>query len=94
MVSDCFHNSPLVLLVGTKSDLKTDNEIIGKLAENNLKLITREDGLRLQHEIKAVNYIECSALTQNNITLIFEEAIQAVLSYRNRPQRILKRVFC
>lgn len=52
------------LLVGTQIDLREETSTIDKLAKNKLKPITSEQGEKLAKELKAVKYVECSALTQ------------------------------
>lgn len=52
------------LLVGTQVDLRDENSVIEKLTKNRQKPITFEQGERLAKELKAVKYVECSALTQ------------------------------
>ena len=67
------------MLIGTKVDLRDDRETVEKLTEKNLKPVTQSDGLKLQKEIGAVKYMECSALTQKNLKVVFDEAIRAVM---------------
>lgn len=52
------------LLVGTQIDLRDENGTLEKLAKNKQKPITLEQGEKLAKELKAVKYVECSALTQ------------------------------
>lgn len=52
------------LLVGTQIDLREDAPTIEKLAKNKQKPVTFEQGEKLTKELKAVKYVECSALTQ------------------------------
>ncbi|PRD28924.1 UNVERIFIED_CONTAM: Cdc42 [Trichonephila clavipes] len=52
------------LLVGTQIDLRDDGVTVEKLAKNKQKPITYEQGEKLAKELKAVKYVECSALTQ------------------------------
>lgn len=52
------------LLVGTQIDLREDAATIEKLAKNKQKPVTLEQGEKLTKELKAVKYVECSALTQ------------------------------
>jgi cell division control protein 42 len=62
------------LLVGTQIDLRDDAATIEKLAKNKQKPITFEQGEKLAKELKAVKYVECSALTQvwiSNVLLLF-----------------------
>ena len=50
--------------MGTQIDLRDDAATIEKLAKNKQKPITFEQGEKLAKELKAVKYVECSALTQ------------------------------
>lgn len=52
------------LLVGTQVDLRDDAGTIEKLAKNKQKPISIDQGERLAKDLKAVKYVECSALTQ------------------------------
>ena len=52
------------LLVGTQIDLRDDAATIEKLAKNRQKPISYEQGEKLAKELRAVKYVECSALTQ------------------------------
>lgn len=52
------------LLVGTQVDLRDQPATIEKLAKNRQKPISFEAGEKLARELKAVKYVECSALTQ------------------------------
>ena len=51
-------------MVGTQMDLRNDQQTIQKLAKIKQKPITSEQGERQAKELKAVKYVECSALTQ------------------------------
>lgn len=50
--------------MGTQIDLRDDAPTIEKLAKNKQKPISAEQGEKLAKELKAVKYVECSALTQ------------------------------
>ena len=67
------------LVVGTQIDLRDDKVIIEKLQRQRLRPITSEQGSRLARELKAVKYVECSALTQRGLKNVFDEAIVAAL---------------
>lgn len=75
------HHCPGVpcLVVGTQVDLRDDKVIIEKLRRQRLRPITTEQGERLARELRAVKYVECSALTQRGLKNVFDEAIVAAL---------------
>ncbi|KAL6941519.1 Rho GTPase [Hanseniaspora vineae] len=75
------HHCPGVpcLIVGTQIDLRDDKVIIEKLQKQRLRPITRDQGERLAKDLKAVKYVECSALTQRGLKNVFDEAIVAAL---------------
>jgi Ras-related C3 botulinum toxin substrate 1 len=56
-----------ILLVGTKIDLREDKEALQALAESGQSPIKREQGQKLSNKIRAVKYLECSALTQRGL---------------------------
>jgi len=74
-----------VLLVGTKSDLRDNTEIISKLEAKNEKPITQEQGEKLCGEIKAIKFMECSALSGKNLREMFTEAMKAGINPPNKP---------
>ena len=74
------------LLVGTKIDLRDDAATIEKLAKNNQKPLSKEMGEKLAEELGAVRYIECSALTQEGVKNVFDEAILAALAALKTPK--------
>jgi len=74
------HHAPNVpiILVGTKSDFRNDPNNAGT------PLISQEEGNGVSQEIHAIKYLECSALTQDGLKLVFDEAIRAALT---KPKR-------
>jgi Ras-related C3 botulinum toxin substrate 1 len=71
-------SAPLIL-VGTKVDLREDRNTVERLREINLAPITFEQGIDAAKKIKAIKYLECSALTQRGLQKVFEEAVLAVI---------------
>jgi len=67
------------ILVGTKVDLRDDPEFLDSLKEKGLSPISPAQGEQLAAEIKAVKYMECSALTQKGLKEVFDFAIKNVL---------------
>lgn len=78
-----FYNS--LTVSGTKIDLRDDRETLSNLADQGLSPIKREQGQKLANKIRAVKYMECSALTQRGLKQVFDEAVRAVL--RPEPQK-------
>ena len=72
------HHAPNVpiILVGTKLDLRDDPEVREQLRQRKMAPISYEQAVQVGKEIKAVKYIECSALTQRNLKSVFDEAIK------------------
>ena len=68
-----------ILLVGTKLDLREDEVTVQRLKERKMSPITYTEGLKLQREIGAVKYVECSALTQQGLKTVFDEAVRAAV---------------
>eukprot|EP00736_Rhodelphis_marinus_P004890 Rmarinus@m.9578 len=75
------HHAPGVpiILVGTKLDLRDDDDTKKRLSDKGLSPITTQQGQQMAKEIGAVKYMECSALTQVGLKAVFDEAIRAVL---------------
>lgn len=72
------HHAPGVpiILVGTKLDLRDDPEAREQLRQRKMAPISYEQAVQVAKEIRAVKYIECSALTQRNLKSVFDEAIK------------------
>lgn len=72
------HHAPGVpiILVGTKLDLRDDPEVKEQLRQRKMQPIQYEQAVQVAKEIKAVKYLECSALTQRNLKSVFDEAIK------------------
>ena len=61
------HKTDWFVTSGTKIDLRENKEAIQALAENGASPIKREQGQKLSNKIRAVKYLECSALTQRGL---------------------------
>jgi len=82
------HHAPGVpiILVGTKSDLRNDASMVAQLASKGLRVVSVEEAQGRAREIGAVSYMECSALTQEGLKTVFDEAIRASLTRRPTAQ--------
>ena len=60
-------------------DLREDKDTLEGL--KGTPLPTKSDADSLAKEIGAEKYLECSALTQEGLTQVFEAAVKAVISF-------------
>jgi len=67
-----------IVLVGTKIDLRDDKSTLEELSSQGKSPISKEQGLAKADEIGAVNYLECSALSQEGLKEVFEYSLQTV----------------
>ena len=74
---DHYGSDTPIVLVGTKLDLRDDQDVRATLTTKKLKPITYSQGLQLMTEIDAVKYMECSSLTREGLEQVFEEAVRA-----------------
>ena len=82
------HHAPGVpiILVGTKADLRGDPQTQSSLSSKGLSAVTIEAGNNLAKEIGAVKHMVCSALTQEGLKSVFDEAIRAALAPKKTQQ--------
>ncbi|KAK2880764.1 hypothetical protein Q8A67_018032 [Cirrhinus molitorella] len=85
-VSEHCPNVP-ILLVGTKKDLRDDSEVLQKLKEKNLSVVSQQQGAALARQIQASKYMECSALNQEGVKEVFTEAVRAFLYPKSRERK-------
>uniref|UniRef100_M4BQL1 Uncharacterized protein n=1 Tax=Hyaloperonospora arabidopsidis (strain Emoy2) TaxID=559515 RepID=M4BQL1_HYAAE len=74
------------ILVGTKSDLRYDEETLSELRERGLAPISHMQGESLKSKLGAYAYIECSALTQIGLKSVFDEAVRCVITNRQESK--------
>eukprot|EP01121_Diplochlamys_sp_Union-15-3_P009695 TRINITY_DN264_c0_g2_i2.p1 TRINITY_DN264_c0_g2~~TRINITY_DN264_c0_g2_i2.p1 ORF type:complete len:204 (+),score=39.47 TRINITY_DN264_c0_g2_i2:32-613(+) len=75
-----------IILVGTKIDLRNDQNTIDKLKAANQMPINQAKGEELAKKIKAIKYLECSAKTEENLKMVFDEAVKSVL-FKNQKKK-------
>ena len=72
-------------MIGTKIDLRTNEESTKRLNDLGLEAISTAQGMEMSKEIGAKQYMECSALKSIGVQSIFDEAIQ-IFSQSLEPQ--------
>ena len=81
-VPEIRHHCPEVpiLLVGTKMDLRSNKDTLKKLEEQGLAPVRTEQGNAAAKEIGATEYLECSAMEQESLKNVFDQAIRSGLA--------------
>jgi small GTP-binding protein len=77
------------ILVGTKTDCRTDPSEVQKLNNQGIRPIEAAMGEDLAKKLKAIKYMECSAKTQVGLKDVFDEAVRAVLRPVKKKARCL-----
>eukprot|EP01130_Rhizamoeba_saxonica_P011641 TRINITY_DN4839_c1_g2_i1.p1 TRINITY_DN4839_c1_g2~~TRINITY_DN4839_c1_g2_i1.p1 ORF type:complete len:124 (-),score=25.02 TRINITY_DN4839_c1_g2_i1:53-424(-) len=72
-------NAPF-MLVGTKMDMREDDQVVETLRLRGKMVVNYEDGLNVANSVGAYRYMECSAMTQKGLHEVFNEAIRSVVS--------------
>jgi len=72
-------------------DLRSNAEVIGRLRAEGKAPVTAADGEKLAAELGAARYVECSALTQQGLKAVFDEAIRTALQAKDKPAKSKKR---
>eukprot|EP00501_MAST-03F_sp_TOSAG23-6_P000914 GSMAST32.ASY1.ANO1.950.1 assembled CDS len=69
-----------IILVGTKMDLRDDDDTIEALAYRKKKPISTAEAQSLMKEIGAVEYVECASITGEGLKEVFSAAVKASLN--------------
>jgi len=77
------------ILVGTKTDLRNDEEVLRKLQEKGREPISEKEGKKRAKEIKARTYIECSARDLESVNKIFQQAIKVVMDPLEERKKVV-----
>ncbi|KAH6677153.1 Rho GTPase Rho1 [Halenospora varia] len=80
-ISEVQHYCPglPIILVGLRKDLRKDPKTIEDLRRTGQKPVTYEEGEEVRKKIEAYKYLECSALTNEGVSEVFEEAARVSL---------------
>ena len=73
------------ILVGTKMDTRNNRDALQALEANREVPVTKAQGQQLCEELKGYKYMECSAMTQEGLKQVFDEAIRCVIVHQKKP---------
>lgn len=76
-----------ILLVGCKTDLRTDPAVVQDLAKMDQRPVSHEEGMALAQKIGAKAYLECSVKRNEGIRIIFQTAAQESLLSKPKKRR-------
>ncbi|XP_066853990.1 rho-related GTP-binding protein RhoD isoform X2 [Anser cygnoides] len=76
-----------VLLVGCKTDLRQDPEVLRELRQGRQEPVTFQQGEAMARLVHAASYFECSARYQENVRDIFVATCATALRSARRPRR-------
>lgn len=74
-----------ILVVGLKSDLRTNDRLLGLLASQGLAPVSAEQGRRAAMEMGADGWVECSSRLGVAVGDVFQDAIDLCLNRSRRP---------
>jgi len=84
-----------VVVVGTKADLRADEQTTTNVDGRQTLMVQSSDGQRVAARIAAVAYHECSALNNDGVGEIFETATKAAVGHmRKRRQCRMLKLLC
>lgn len=86
-----FSSTVPVVLVATKTDLRTDTETAERLAKCDQGPISTEEGLALARTIGAYVYVECSAKRRDGVENVFQRAATASIRRRQFAEKPIQR---
>ena len=72
-------NTPIIL-VGTKADLRDNEETQVYLKRQGLSFVKRDQGEQMAKKIRAISHLECSALTKRGVKEVFDQVIESVIN--------------
>jgi len=75
------HHCPTgtTLLVGTKCDMRDDAEFVSSLREKGLAPVDPSTAQQMADDIKALRYMECSAMTEHGLKDVFDYALKSAI---------------
>jgi len=89
-IKELRHHCPGVpiLLVGTKGDLRDAEQMKDVMARKGISMVSREEAEQRAKDLGCTAYYECSALTQDNLKTVFDDAVRTALNHRAEQARV------
>jgi len=89
-VPEIQHHAPGVpiILIGTKADLRKDQATIKQLTQRGQSMVSTEMANAMAKEVGAEKYLECSALTQEGLKQVFDDAIRAAMQPAKKKNKM------
>ena len=75
-----------IVLIATKTDLRDCSQTRRRMRTINQSLIKEEEGREMCKRLQLLNYMECSAFTQNGLKSVFEFAANESLGVSSTQQ--------
>ena len=96
-IKEAMHHCPgtPVILVASKTDLRTNEDTMRRLAAKGQHPVTYKEGSVLAEKIGARDFIECSSKEVNNLKAVFDGAIVECLRYEaETDKKATKSLIC
>ncbi|KJE97108.1 rho GTPase [Capsaspora owczarzaki ATCC 30864] len=93
-VPELNHHAPgtILVLVGTKGDLRDDTDTRARLAARGTSVVSIAEAQAMARSVGANAYVEVSALTQANVKQLFDQVIRATLSPTRSKRKNVKTI--
>ncbi|KAH8810465.1 small GTPase-binding protein [Flagelloscypha sp. PMI_526] len=75
---------PTLILVGCKTDLRSDERTVEQLARYHQQPVSAEEAMAVAAKIGAVQYIECSAKTGEGVAEVFDTVARSLVKPRSK----------
>eukprot|EP01127_Copromyxa_protea_P000146 TRINITY_DN10140_c0_g1_i1.p1 TRINITY_DN10140_c0_g1~~TRINITY_DN10140_c0_g1_i1.p1 ORF type:complete len:195 (+),score=33.34 TRINITY_DN10140_c0_g1_i1:3-587(+) len=79
-----------IVLVGTKRDMRNDEDALDRLSKRKLAPISFQQGVEMKKAVSAAAYVECSSKDATSLNEVFEE-ISSILGPQTTKKNSTKR---
>jgi len=80
------------ILVGTKTDLRTNEETVRQLQDKDKQPVSTKEGKKRAKEIKARDYLECSARDVESVNNVFRTAIKMLVEPEKEKKKVIAKL--